>query len=131
MPEKRLDIPKKIGLKNSILVRVMAIALFSDVKPGVINFINHGAKIKRTKEVSPVKFMIIQSFYDKDISMNKSDCPIYLLTLKKIEDYLDPIPSNKKDGYLIADSMNKVPEEFCQIFKFLLVDLKDYKLPLN
>jgi len=47
-------------------------------------------------------------------------CPVYCLQRSKIEDYLEPSPSSKESGPLVADKMSKVPKEIEWIFDLTL-----------
>jgi AAA15 family ATPase/GTPase len=47
-------------------------------------------------------------------------CPVYCLQRSKIEDYLEPKPSSKEAGPLVADKMSKVPKEIEWIFDLTL-----------
>lgn len=47
-------------------------------------------------------------------------CPVYCLQRSKIEDYLEPRPSSKESGPLIADKMSEVPKEIEWIFDLTL-----------
>lgn len=45
--------------------------------------------------------------------------PVYCLERSKIEEYLEPKPALKAHGPLVAESMNKVPEEIAQLFSLI------------
>lgn len=54
-------------------------------------------------------------------------CPIYCLKRSEIEDYLEPRPSSKEKGPLVANKMGTIPSEIKKIFDVML-ELADIKL---
>ncbi len=61
-----------------------------------------------------------QQHFLKDDIHSRFFCPIWCLKEKRIEKYLDPYPTKKRDGPAIAEKMEKVPDEFKMLFENII-----------
>jgi hypothetical protein len=78
-------------------------------------------KIKTNKYKIPVEFHFRKDLRIIGNYLTENRCPVYCLKKKRIEKYLKHNGKfNKKDGPLIAEKMNEIPEEFSTIFKYIV-----------
>jgi len=74
-----------------------------------------GAIIEKYPKIDEGRFKFCTLSDLPNLDMMKS-CPIYMLTSPQIEDYLEPRPTSKDEGPLVAQKMDYIPPEIEKVF---------------